>query len=196
MLDSLKPISLILASASPRRAELLRAHGFDFEIVPSHIAEEPQEGLSPSDLTLHHARNKARAISPSHPGRTVLGADTLVAPDGECLGKPADLDEAASMLRRLSGRVHEVHTGVWLIRQSDRLETGFVETSRVRFHPLTADHIDRYLAIAEPLDKAGAYAAQESREGVVECIEGSFSNVVGLPMERLSSALLRFGIGT
>jgi len=188
-------IPLILASASPRRAELLRTHGYDFEIVPSHIPEEPQDHLTPPDLTLHHARNKARAIASIHPDRTVLGADTLVALDGECLGKPRDLEEAAGMLGRLSGRIHEVHTGVWIIRESDRMEAGFVETSRVRFHTLTRDHIDRYLAIAEPLDKAGAYAAQESRESVVDCVEGSFTNVVGLPMERLASALGRFGIG-
>jgi septum formation protein len=189
-------VPLILASASPRRAELLRTHGYRFETVPSNDPEEPREDLDPAGLTLHHARNKARAIAPLHPRHTVLGADTLVALDGACLGKPRDLDEAAEMLMRLSGRIHEVHTGVWLTREADGTETGFVETSRVRFFALTPDHIARYLAVAEPLDKAGAYAAQETREGVVERVEGSFSNVVGLPMERLALELAKFGISS
>jgi len=139
-----------------------------------------------------NARTKALAVASAHPAAVVIGADTLVWLDGHALGKPGDLDQARRMLTRLSGRVHEVATGVHLVRLEPRLQIEFQETTRVRFRAFDADVIEAYLEQVHVLDKAGAYALQEHGEMLVESVEGSRSNVVGLPLERTLAALRRF----
>lgn len=129
-----------------------------------------------------------------YPKKVVIAADTLVAIDGEILGKPADLEAATQILRRLSGRVHEVCTAVFLCHLATARSTSFVEISRVRFRRLGDDAIARYFSMIDPLDKAGAYAAQGRGAEIIAAIEGSLSNVIGLPMEKTSVALRAFGI--
>ena len=136
-----------------------------------------------------NARAKAREVAARHPRSVVLGADTLVWLDGIPLGKPPGLDEARQMLRQLSGRVHEVATGVHLLRMEPRQQAEFHEVTRVRFRNLDESIIDRYLASVDVLDKAGAYALQEHGDLLVETVEGSRSNVIGLPVERTMAAL-------
>ena len=185
---------LILASASPRRRALLHEHGYDFEVrVPRGVEEIAPEHLSPGETVLANARAKARAGLAATPGAIVLGVDTEVFFGGRVLGKPADMEAAFAMLRRLNGRTHEVYSGVWIVGQ--RRERGFIEVTGVRFHHRTDAELRRYLARIHPLDKAGAYAAQEDRGGMIAHVEGSFSNVIGLPMERLRVELRAFGVG-
>jgi len=136
-----------------------------------------------------NARAKAREVAPRHPHSVVLGADTLVWLRGIPLGKPAGLDEARKMLRLLSGRVHEVATGVHLLRMEPRQQAEFYEVTRVRFRKLDEGAIDQYLASVDVLDKAGAYALQEHGDLLIETVEGSRSNVIGLPVERTMAAL-------
>lgn len=184
---------LVLASRSPRRRELLLAAGLDnVTVVPSAAAEsgDPSSGLA--SLVLHNARMKAAEVAPRHPESVVLGADTLVWLDGDVLGKPQNPAEAARMLSRLSGRAHEVCTGVSLLRLSPHKQVEFHETTRVRFRKLSPGTIADYLAKVDVLDKAGSYALQEHGEMLVEAVEGSRSNVVGLPVERTLAALRRF----
>ena len=181
---------LILASASPRRRDLLQRDGYDFQVVPADVTEIAPSDLTPAELTLGNARLKARAIAAAHPDQIVLGADTVVAFAGEVFGKPRDMDEAFAMVSRLSGRVHEVWSGVWLVRGTS--ETAFNEVTRVRFRPLDAAQLRAYLARIAPLDKAGAYAAQDDRGELIESVEGCFDNVVGLPMKALARTLAKF----
>lgn len=176
---------LILASASPRRAELLKQLHLEFQIVPGAIAETFDEQLSPLELCQLNAHRKARVIAKKHPDALVLGADTLVFLAGEIMGKPADVADARRMLGRLQGRTHQVVTGVSLIHLRALRERTFAVSTNVTFHPLTAEQIDSYLSKMDPLDKAGAYAIQEHGETIVSEISGSFSNVVGLPLEML-----------
>lgn len=180
---------LILASASPRRRELLRGEGFDFTVVPTGAEEshDPEVGLVP--LVLSNARAKALEAAALHPDAAVIGADTLVWLDGLPLGKPSDGDHARAMLRMLSGRTHEVATGVHIARLDPLLECAFHEVTRVRFRVLGDAEIEAYLALVDVLDKAGAYAVQEHGEMIVEQIEGSKSNVAGLPASRVAAAL-------
>ena len=180
---------LILASASPRRAELLKQLHLEFQIVPGAIAETFDEQLSPLELCQLNAHRKARVIAKKHPDALVLGADTLVFLDGEIMGKPADVAEARRMLGRLQGRTHQVVTGVSLIHLRALCERTFAVSTDVTFHPLTAEQIDGYLSKMNPLDKAGAYAIQEHGETIVSEISGSFSNVVGLPLEMLKEEI-------
>jgi septum formation protein len=187
-------ISFILASGSPRRIALLRAAGFDFEIVSPAIEESHSEFLTPIELTLFNAFQKATAVANQHPGGVVLGADTVVALGSEIFGKPADLDDARRMLTRLVGKSHEVITGIALLKASrDQLIIRAVR-SRVKFRSLSHLEIEAYLKIAEPLDKAGAYAAQDSPDLIIEKVTGSFSNVVGLPMEIVGPLLASAGV--
>jgi septum formation protein len=181
---------LILASASPRRRDLLARDGYDFTVVPANVEEIAPPHLTPAELTLCNARLKARAIAAAHPGAIVLGVDTVVAFEGEVFGKPRDMDEALAMVTRLSGRVHEVWSGGWLVRGDH--ERGFNEATRVRFRPLAEPELRAYLARIGPLDKAGAYAAQDDRGELIEHVEGCFDNVVGLPMRALARALSHF----
>lgn len=183
---------LVLASASPRRRDLLHAHGYTFTTVVADIEEIAPAHLTPAEITLANARIKARAIAPQQPGALVLGADTIVAFEGEIFGKPRDFEHAFEMLRRLNGRVHEVWSGVWLVRGDMQNETGFNEVTRVRFRTLDDGQLRAYLARIGPLDKAGAYAAQDDRGELIECVEGCFDNVVGLPMRALARALEKF----
>jgi septum formation protein len=184
---------LILASASPRRRALLHEYGYEFEVrVPLGVAEIAPAHLSPGETVLANARAKARAGLAQTPDSIVLGVDTEVFFEGRVLGKPADMAAAFAMLRRLNGRTHEVYSGVWIARPGK--ERGFIEVTRVRFHRRTDAELKRYLARIHPLDKAGAYAAQEDRGGMIAAVAGSFSNVIGLPMERLRIELRAFGI--
>lgn len=183
---------IVLASSSPRRSELLRSAGLTFRTATADAVEIHDPALGLSGLVLANARTKALAVASAHPASVVIGADTLVWLDGHALGKPGDLDQARRMLASLSGRVHEVATGVHLVRLEPRLQIEFHETTRVRFREFDADVIEAYLERVHVLDKAGAYALQDHGEMLVESVEGSRSNVVGLPMERTLAALRRF----
>lgn len=180
---------LILASASPRRAELLAAAGFVFEVVPQHVDETPRNGESPEAYVLRVAWEKVHSARRKS-GTTVIGADTIVVVDGVVLGKPTDAADAAGMLKRLSGRDHAVLTGVVV---GGREEAGEVARTTVRFLPLTDEEIGWYVASGEPLDKAGGYAIQGLASRFVERIDGSYSNVVGLPIEVVCRLLRRVG---
>ncbi len=180
---------LILASASPRRAELLRELGVDFHVLPSDAPEVAHDELSPQELCQLNAHRKARAVAKKHLDAVVLGADTLVFLDREILGKPADLDDARRMLERLQGCTHQVVTGVSLIHLRSHREHLFAVSTDVRFRALNDAQIRNYLAKINPLDKAGAYAIQDHGELIVEEISGSFTNIVGLPLERVEAEL-------
>jgi nucleoside triphosphate pyrophosphatase len=180
---------LILASASPRRAELLRQLELAFKVVPSEAMEVFDEQLSPLELCQLNAHHKARAVAKKIPDALVLGADTLVFLERETFGKPRDLDEAKQMLAKLQGRTHQVVTGVSLIHLRTYRERLFAISTDVKFLPLTAEQISDYLSKINPLDKAGAYAIQEHGEMIVSEISGSYSNVVGLPVEQLRAEL-------
>jgi septum formation protein len=179
---------LILASTSPRRRTLLEQHGFEFEVVaPEGIDETAPPYLSPGETVLKNARAKARAVARKRQDALVLGVDTEVFFEGRVLGKPADMEDAFRMLSGLNGRVHEVYSGVWM--QGPAGGRGFIEVTRVHFQKRTAEELRRYLQRIEPLDKAGAYAAQNDNGEMIARVEGSYSNVVGLPMERLAEEL-------
>ena len=186
------PRNIVLASASPRRRDLLQKHGFIVEMMPSHAAELMPDFLTVAETTLLNARIKAAHVAQARPDALVLGADTLVALNGKALGKPADMDEAFAMLSRLSGRSHEVFSGVWLAHRAKGRQRGFIAVSRVRFRRMKPAEIREYLARVHPLDKAGAYAAQENEMNLIESVEGSYTNVIGLPMERVTEALREF----
>ena len=186
---------LVLASRSPRRRELLVAAGAkDVKIAASDVEESSDASQGLAALVLNNARAKATDIAAQFPKSIVLGADTLVWLDGAALGKPSDMGEARHMLDHLSGRVHEVCTGVHLVRLDPHLQVEFHETTHVRFRPLDAAAIDAYLQRVDVLDKAGAYALQEHGDLIIESVEGSRSNVVGLPVERTLAALRRFSL--
>jgi nucleoside triphosphate pyrophosphatase len=186
--------SLVLASSSPRRAALLNEGGFEFEIALPRVEEKFSKTLTLRELTLWNAIRKGMSIAQMRPDAVVLAADTLVSLENQIIGKPADLDDAARMLQRLNGRTHEVCSAVAIYQRGGGRSVVFHENSHVRFHNLTDAAIDRYLAKVEPLDKAGAYAAQGSGAEIIAKIEGSFTNVVGLPMERTIAELAKFGI--
>jgi septum formation protein len=171
---------LILASRSPRRSELLRAAGIEFQLRTMDVDESVESGESPVAYVQRLAEKKARAVE-IRPGEVILGADTTVALGDEILGKPEDDDDARRMLARLSGRRHDVHTGVCL--RTARGVTTRVATTGVWFDPLTPAEIDAYVRSGEPRDKAGAYAIQGLASRFIPRIEGSYSNVVGLPVD-------------
>ena len=179
---------LILASASPRRSELLRKAGYRFKVAVADVPEVNPGHLTPGETVLLHAKRKADAVAIRHPRSPIVAADTLVAFEGKLLGKPRNQAEARRMLSMLSGKEHEVVTGVW-IRPASGAPRGFIERSRVTFRSLTQREIARYLLTVETLDKAGSYAAQDDPMQIIARIEGSRSNVIGLPMERLREAL-------
>ena len=185
---------LILASASPRREHLLREMGLRFTIVLPDGVDETSAGSAPDVVALHNAQLKARVVAGRHPDALVLGSDTIVVLDGVIYGKPSDLPAAGEMLGRLAGRRHEVITGVCLLHRASDAEICFTERTRVWMKALTPAQITAYHARMNPLDKAGAYAAQEFGENIIERIEGSFSNVMGLPVERLRATLEKLGI--
>ncbi|MEN3367863.1 MAG: nucleoside triphosphate pyrophosphatase [Verrucomicrobiota bacterium] len=184
----------VLGSGSPRRRHLLEEAGYEFEVVEPAIAELAVASFTIRELTICNATRKALAIARSRPDAVVLGADTLVALDGEVIGKPADLAHAQEILRRLGGRSHEVRTAVFICHLARGQAHSFQEVSRVQFRELDRGAISKYLAKIDPLDKAGAYAAQGHGMDIIERIEGSYSNVVGLPMEETARVLRLFGI--
>lgn len=169
-----------MASASPRRKQLFKEIVSHFEILPAVGEEKVDSSLSPAEQCRVLAVQKAREIAQNHRGRYVLGADTVVAIDGKVLGKPLDEKDAKVMLTSLSGRTHEVFTGVCMISPSGK-EISDVAATKVRFFPLQESFIDGYIKSGSPMDKAGAYGIQDG--GLVEGIDGSYSNVVGLPVE-------------
>jgi septum formation protein len=186
--------TLLLASNSPRRRDLLREAGFDFEIGGSNVVERFDVDFTLRELTALNAIRKAMATARLQSGKVVLAADTLVAIDDDVLGKPSDAGEAVAMLERLSGRAHEVCTSVFVCHLARARSASFHEISHVYFHRLSRDQISNYLTRVNPLDKAGAYAAQGLGKEIIEKIDGSYTNVVGLPMEKTISALAKFGI--
>jgi septum formation protein len=190
-LQQLRP--LCLASASPRRRELLAQFGLSFTVQSAAVDETPRGGEAAADYVRRLAGEKACAVQADHPGHGILGGDTTVVVDGDMLGKPADRAEAQAMLRRLSGRTHQVLSGYHL-READGgwHEAGVVET-RVTFRPLDGAWIDWYTAQPECLDKAGAYGVQGLGSVMVARIEGSYANVVGLPIETVFWAVLARG---
>ncbi len=173
---------IILASSSPRRRELLEKAGLTFEVIPSPVGEIHDPTMAPGALCEENARLKAAAIACKNPGAWVIGADTLVFLGGQPLGKPVDLAEAAAMLAALSGRAHEVRTGVCVIGPDGHTQT-FHKTTRVMFRQLDEAAIRAYHALVNPLDKAGAYGIQEHGERIIQSIDGPFDNVMGLPVD-------------
>ena len=186
--------SLVLASSSPRRAALLSESGFEFDVTPPRVAEKFDAALTLRELTLWNAIRKGMSVAQTRPDAVVLAADTLVELENEIIAKPADLNEAAQMLRRLSGRTHEVCSAVLIYHQTSGRSAVFHDISCVRFHRLNRATIKKYIAKVDPLDKAGAYAAQGSGAEIIAKIEGSLTNVIGLPMEKTIAALAKFGI--
>ncbi len=182
---------LYLASASPRRRDLLTLAGFRFTVEPAQI-NETLSGDDPACLVQNLALKKARAVAARHPDDIVLAADTVVALDNHILGKPQDKAHAAQMLRMLSGRVHQVYTGYCILKQN-RCEIGVCRTG-VEFYPLSETDIESYIATGEPLDKAGGYGIQGLGALLVRGINGDFYNVVGLPVGEISRLLHTFGV--
>jgi septum formation protein len=210
---------IILASASPRRALLLREMGLRFMVIHPDGVEELVTGATPEVLVMQNAQRKARAIAGKHREALVIGADTIVVLEGVAFGKPRDLAEAETMLARLSGRRHEVFTGVCVIHRTLEAELTFAERTRVWMRSLSRVQIRDYFTKVNPLDKssgklryagnpnesggfsghpalgwAGAYAIQQHGDLIVERIEGSFSNVMGLPVERLQATFEKLGM--
>jgi septum formation protein len=186
--------SLLLASSSPRRQQLLRAAGYEFQISAPDITEKADAHLTARELTAWNAQRKGELVAKTHPDKVVIAADTVVALGPEVIGKPNDLDHAIELLLRLSGRAHHVYSSVFVAHLATARVTMFSEISEVQFRKLSRDQIREYLTKIDPLDKAGAYAAQGHGAEIIERIDGSYSNVVGLPMERTSATLKEFGI--
>lgn len=161
----------------------------EFSVIPSDAEEVHNEQLTATEVSQLNAYRKARAVAKQFPDALVLGADTLVYLGTQLFGKPRDMEDAYRMLKQLQGRTHEVVTGVCLLRLRGHRQAIFAESTRVTFRPLGAKEIRDYLASINPLDKAGAYAIQEHGDKIVESIVGSYSNVVGLPVERLQTEL-------
>ncbi len=183
---------LILASASPRRRELLHRAGIEVEVVPAHVNEDPRPGEDPKLLAERLAREKAGAVFARYPQSFVLGADTIVIVDGHVLNKPADADDAARMLRMLSGRRHQVTTGVCLLGPEVRDVRS--ETTEVEFQRLSEEEIRGYVVSGEPMDKAGAYGIQGRASRWIPRVEGCYFNVVGLPVPLVYRMLRENGV--
>jgi septum formation protein len=181
---------LVLASASPRRRELLRSRGIDFVVIASDIPETVQPNELPATFVERMAREKAHAVAANLKTRAwVLGSDTVVVVDDDILGKPRDADDACGMLRRLSGRGHDVMTGVALIAPDRSTQSTFHVVTRVDMKRLSSEDIARYVESGEPMDKAGAYAIQGGAARFIARVAGSYSNVVGLPLDEVCAVL-------
>lgn len=190
-------LTLVLASGSPRRSRLLRAAEIRLEVLPADTPEHAVPGEAPEQMARRLAAEKAQAVADRlgpEPPRWVLGADTIVVIDGDVLGKPTDAKNAEALLGRLSGRTHEVITGVSLVDSAGSANNAFAVVSQVRMRPSSAEERREYVATGEPMDKAGAYAVQGLGRTFVDEICGSESNVIGLPMEETLSALSGVGI--
>lgn len=185
---------LILASASPRRKQLLAEFGLPFEVRVAGVVEHEDPTTDPRVMVAHNAALKADAVAREFPNAFVLGADTTVFIDNHAINKPADLNEARAMLKRLAGRTHVVFTGVALRKHADGLAIDEGVTSEVTFKPLDDATIDAYFRIVNPLDKAGAYGIQEGRDLIIAEWRGSLTNIMGLPMEATKQILTRCGL--
>jgi septum formation protein len=186
---------VILASSSPRRAELLRKLVAEFTVIHSDAVELHNEQLTAMEISQLNAYRKARAVAKKFPDALVIGADTLVYLGTTLFGKPASLEEAQRMLKQLRGQTHQVVTGVCLLQLRGHHQKLFAESTAVKFRTLGTRAIRDYLALIQPLDKAGAYAIQDHGDKIVENISGSLSNVIGLPMERLQEELEAWSSG-
>jgi septum formation protein len=184
---------LILASGSPRRRRFLEGLGLDFVVVVADVAEIHLKGELPADFVRRLAKDKAAAVGVDHPEAWVIGADTVVVLDNEILGKPRDPDDALAMLTELAGHTHEVWTGFTICRGNSEVASRAVRTE-VKFVEASPDVLASYVATGEPLDKAGAYGIQGQGGVLVERIDGSYSNVVGLPLAELVEELLRLAV--
>jgi septum formation protein len=184
--------TLILASASPRRADMLRRLGLEFLAVPSDIPEVQGGVLSAGEVAQINAYLKARAVARKHPGAVTVGVDTVVVLGSQIFGKPSTMAEAEQMLMALQGRTHQVVTGVCLIHLRGQRRKIFSEQTYVTFRTLTLQQIRHYLRQTNPLDKAGGYGIQDQGDVLVESLSGSFTNVVGLPLERFQAELAAF----
>lgn len=183
---------LILASASPRRAELLQQIGFEFEVIDSGVDEDGETYAVPEVHVLELARMKAEKVAETLEEGLILGADTIVVLDNEILGKPRDRDQARKMLKRLAGRSHTVYTGFAVIDKPAGRNLAEYERTRVTFRDLGEDEIERYIEAEAPLDKAGAYGIQDRAAIFVSGVDGCFYNVVGLPLTKFYCSLKRF----
>jgi septum formation protein len=188
-----QPKQLYLASASPRRAELMRRMGLRFEIRPTHVEEDDSGSAGPVEMVMENAKLKASTLSDLKPDALVLGSDTTVALGEQVLSKPTDMEDARYMLQLLSGRTHTVYTAVALYWKLGSLAHVFFECSLVRFQELDDARINQYFQLVDPLDKAGAYGIQVGRELIVESVEGSVENVMGLPIQRLALNMEELG---
>lgn len=195
ILFPLKTIAkLILASASPRRKSLLQDLGLDFEVIEARVEEKPAAGELPGDFVMRAAGDKAAAVSRENVGSWVLGADTVVVHGGRILGKPGGAGEALEILQTLAGHSHLVHTGFCLMNGKEKVSVCRIVTTEVHFYPFSKDIAAAYVATGEPLDKAGAYGIQGSGGFLVEKINGSYTNVVGLPLVEVVDELLRYDV--
>lgn len=185
---------LILASASPRRRILLQDLGLEFEIIEAQVEEQPRAGETPEEFVLRAACDKTAAVSRANAASWVLGADTVVVHGGRILGKPGDAEEALAVLLSLSGQKHLVHTGFCLENRREQVSVSRRVTTQVYFASFAKEIAAAYIATGEPLDKAGAYGIQGMGGFLVEKIEGSYSNVVGLPLVEVIRELLRFKV--
>ena len=183
--------SLILASASPRRKTLLHDLGLEFKIIEARVEEKPFTGEEPEEFVLRAARDKAGAVSRENITSWVLGADTVVVHAGRILGKPGDAKDALAVLLALAGQRHLVHTGFCLENVKEKVSVSRLVTTEVYFSPFSKELANAYVVTGEPLDKAGAYGIQGRGGVLVEKINGSYSNVVGLPLAETIEALLR-----
>ena len=188
------PDEIVLASASPRRRELLAALGLSFAVIPSQAPEDELPGETPARHVERLSIAKAADVAGrAQGGRWFIGSDTIVAVDGRLLGKPRDDEDAAAMLRTLSGRGHEVVSGYAIVDGAAKVRVSAAVTTRVRFRKLTEPEIAGYIASGEPRDKAGAYGIQGLGACLVQAIEGSYTNVVGLPLSEVVTALQELG---
>lgn len=187
-------MSVILASTSPRRRELLALLGIAFEVVPPAAEEVPSPGLSPREQAKQFALDKALSIARRHPDDLVLGSDTVIEIDGTLVGKPRDLHDAETMLRQLRGRSHHVHTAIALIHETAFVTVVRVETALVRMTPFTDHELRRYLETGESLGKAGAYSIQGEAARFIEKIEGDYPTIVGLPLRQTADLLQQQGV--
>lgn len=188
-----QPKQFYLASASPRRAELMRRMGLRFEIRPTHVEEDDSGSTGPEEMVMQNAKLKASTLSDLEPDALVLGSDTTVALGEQVLSKPTDMEDARRMLQMLSGRTHAVYTAVALYWKLGSLAHVFFECSQVRFLELDDARINQYFQLVDPLDKAGAYGIQVDRELIIESVEGSVENVMGLPIQRLALTMEELG---
>ncbi len=185
---------IVLASSSPRRRELLELLGLTFQIIPPTCEERFSPNLSPSEQTRQLARDKAQSVADEHPQDIVIGSDTVIEIEGRLLGKPENMQEAETMLRNLRGKYHQVHTGVAMIHQANKISINFVETAQVWIKSFDEHTLKSYLATEESLGKAGAYSIQGEGAQLIEKIEGDYPTIVGLPLWRTAKILEQQGV--